>query len=114
MVEYDASAILMGTMGGAFFSVVAAYFNFSGPGILTSNVVAGFIASCTARNSENYIINGGVSGIGSSFTMLLVGILLQGTPVGFSNWNTLGIFSLGLSIGGAGFVFGVIGAYVGK
>ena len=114
MVEYDAYAIIMGTVVGAFFSLFAAYFGFPGPGILTSNVVAGFVASFTAKNKEKYIINRGVSGIGSSSATLLVGILLQGTPMGFSSWNTLGILSLGLSMGGAGFVLGIVGAYGGN
>jgi hypothetical protein len=114
MVEYDASAIFLGTMGGVIFSVATAYFGFSGPGILTSNVIAGFTASYAAKEKGNYIINGGVSGITSSLAMVIVGFLLQGTPAGFSNWNTLGLFSLGLSIGGAGFVLGILGAYFGN
>lgn len=96
MVEYDASAILLGTIGGMVFSVAAAFLGFSGPGILTSNVISGFTASCTTKGKGKYIINGGVSGITSSLAMLVAGFLLQGTPAGFSNWNTWGLFSLGL------------------
>lgn len=76
--------------------------------------MAGFVASFTAKNKEKYIIKGGVGGIDSSFAMLLVGILLQGTPMGFSSWNTLGILSLGLSMGGARFVLGIVGVYGGN
>ena len=114
MVEYDTSAILIGTTGGVIFSVATAFFGLSGPGILTSNVIAGLTASFAAKEKGNYIINGGVSGITSSLAMVVVGFLLQGTPAGFSNWNTVGLFSLGLSIGGAGFVLGILGAYLGK
>ncbi len=114
MVEYDASAIFLGTIGGVIFSVATTFFGFSGPGILTSNIIAGFTASYAAKEKGNYIIDGGVSGITSSLAMVIVGFLLQGTPAGFNNWNTLGLFSLGLSIGGAGFVLGILGAYFGN
>lgn len=90
---------------GIIFSIVAALSGFPGPGILTSNFIAGFTASYSDQEKKDYILNGGISGILSSVGMIVIGLLFNGTPVGFSNWNTLGLVSLGLSIVGAGFFY---------
>jgi hypothetical protein len=44
MAEYDSTSIFIGTLAGIIFTIVAAFFGFSGPGILTSNFVDGFTA----------------------------------------------------------------------
>jgi hypothetical protein len=112
MAEYNSTSIFIGTLAGIISSIVAAFFGFSGPGILTSNFVAGFTALIQTMKKNDYILNGGLSEIMSSVGMIFIGLLFNGTPVGFSNWNTLGLVSLGLSIGGAGFFIGIIGGYV--
>lgn len=44
MAEYNFTSIFIGTLAGIIFTIVAAFFGFSGPGILTSNFVDGFTA----------------------------------------------------------------------
>lgn len=111
MADYDLASILVGTIAGAIFSIVAALLGFPGPGILSSNFIAGFVASYVAREKTGYILKGGLSGIFSSVAVLIAGLLLSGTPVAFSSWDVFGLVSLGLSIGGAGFFIGIIGGY---
>ncbi len=65
-MDYDLSSIFIGTLAGIIFSIVAAFFGFSGPGILTSNFVAGFTAAYSDKEKKDYILNGGISGIMSS------------------------------------------------
>lgn len=44
MVKFDLTSTIIGSLGGAFFSVIVSFLNLSGFGILLSNIIAGFIA----------------------------------------------------------------------
>lgn len=114
MAKFDLSSVVIGSIAGGFFSLISTYTNFSGFGILLSNIVAGFVAVYVSGAKEDYIITGGVSGIFSSFIMLIIAFLLPFTPLGFSNMNIFGFISVAISISGGGFILGIIGGAISK
>ena len=114
MTRFDFSSVVIGSIAGGFFSLISTYANFSGFGILTSNIVAGFVAVYVSESKEDYIIISGVSGILSSFIMLIIAFLLPFSPLGFSNLNVFGFISVAVSISGGGFILGMIGGLIAK
>ena len=114
MTKFDLSSVLIGSFAGGFFSLISTYANLSGFGILLSNVVAGFAAAYVSEAKEEYILIGGVSGILSSFIMLIISFLLPFTPLGFSNLTIFGFVSVAISISGGGFILGMIGGAISK
>lgn len=114
MAKFDLSSVIMGSIAGSFFSLISTYANLSGFGILASNIVAGFITVYISEAKEDYIINGGASGIISSFLMLIIAFLLPFTPLGLSNLTIFGFVSVAISISGGGFILGIIGGYISK
>ena len=115
MAKFDLSSVIIGSsIAGGFFSLFATYVNFSGFGILLSNVVAGFVAVSVSKTKEDYIITGGVPGILSSFIMIIISFLLPFTPLGFSHLDIFGFVSVAVSISGGGFILGMIGGYISK
>lgn len=113
-MKFDLSSVLIGSTAGGFFSLISTYVNISGFGILLSNVVAGFTAVYVSEAKEEYILIGGVSGILSSFIMLIILFLLPFTPLGFSNLTIFGFVSVAISISGGGFILGMIGGAISK
>ncbi len=114
MIKFDFSSVVIGSIVGGFFSLVSTYANLSGFGILLSNIVAGFITVYVSKDKEDYILIGGVSGIFSSFIMLIIAFLLPFSPLGFSNLNVFGFISIAISISGGGFILGMIGGAISK
>ena len=114
MTKFDLSSVIIGSIAGGFFSLISTYINLSGVGILLSNVVAGFAAVYVSEAKEEYILIGGVSGILSSFIMLIISFLLPFTPLGFSNLTVFGFVSVAISISGGGFILGMIGGAISK
>lgn len=114
MVKFDLASIIIGSLGGAFFSVIVSLLNLSGFGILVSNIIAGFIAVYVCERKEDFILIGGVSGIVSSFIMLVFAFLLPDTPIGFINLSVFGYISIAISISGGGFFLGAIGGFIAK
>jgi hypothetical protein len=51
---------------------------------LTSNFVDGFTAAYSDKEKKDYILNGGTNGIMSSSGMIVIGLLSNRTPFGFS------------------------------
>jgi len=114
MAKFDFSSTLIGSIAGGIFSVIATFLNLSGFGILLSNIIAGFIAVSVSEEKEEFILIGGVSGIVSSFIMLLFSFLLADTPIGFKNLSIFGFIAVAISISGGGFILGAIGGYISK
>lgn len=114
MAKFDLTSTIIGSFGGAFFSVIVSLLNLSGFGILTSNIIAGFIAVYVSEQKEDFILVGGVSGIASSFIMFLFAFLLPDTPINFSNLSFFGFISVTISISGGGFFLGAIGGFIAK
>ncbi len=113
-MKFDLSSVVIGSIAGGFFSLISTYINFSGFGILLSNVVAGFAAVYVSKAKEEYMLIGGVSGILSSVIMLIISFLLPFTPLGFSNLTVFGVVSVAISISGGGFILGMIGGAISK
>jgi hypothetical protein len=114
MTKFDFSSTLIGSIAGGFFSIIASFLNLSCSGILLSNIIAGFVAVYISEQKEDYILIGGVSGIVSSFIMLLFSFLLADTPIGFKNLTIFGFIAVAISISGGGFILGAIGGYISK
>ncbi|MGB9937173.1 MAG: hypothetical protein ACPK7O_05585 [Methanobacterium sp.] len=114
MSKFDFSSVIIGSIAGGIFSVLASFIDISGFGILLSNVVAGFVAVYVSKQKEEYIILGGVSGILSSIIMLIITFLLPQTPLGISNLTISGFIAIAISISGGGFILGIIGGYIFK
>jgi len=114
MTKFDITSVIIGSLAGAFFSIFASFFNFSGFGILLSNIIAGFTGVYVSEQKEEYIIIGGVSGIISSLIMLIFAFILPDTPLGFQNLSIFGFISIPVSISGGGLILGVIGGYASK
>jgi hypothetical protein len=112
MTKFDFPSILIGSIAGGFFSIFASFLNLSGFGILLSNIIAGFIAIYVSEVKEEFILIGGVSGIISSFIMLIFAFLLSDTPIGFKNLTIFGFIAVAISISGGGFILGAIGGYI--
>jgi hypothetical protein len=112
MTKFDFYSTLIGSIAGGFFSIFASFLNLSGFGILLSNIIAGFIAIYVSEAKEEFILIGGVSGIISSFIMLLFAFLLADTAVGFKNLTIFGFIAVAISISGGGFILGAIGGYI--
>ena len=114
MTKFDFPSTLIGSIAGGFFSIFASFLNLSGFGILLSNIIAGFIAIYVSEVKEEFILIGGVSGIISSFIMLIFAFLLSDTPIGFKNLTIFGFIAVAISISGGGFILGAIGGYISK
>ena len=114
MAKFDLSSVIIGSVAGGFFSLFSTYANLSGFGIIMSNVVAGFVAVFVSKSKEDYIITGGVSGIFSSFIMLIMSFSLPFTPLRFSNLDIFGFLAVAVSISGGGFILGMIGGLISK
>jgi len=114
MAKFDLSSVIIGSVAGGLFSLISTYANLSGFGILSSNIVAGFVAVFVSEAKEDYIIIGGISGIFSSVIMLMISFLLPFTPLGISNLTVFGFISVAISISGGGFILGMIGGLVSK
>ncbi len=114
MTKFDLPSVIIGSIAGGFFSLISTYANLSGFGILLSNIIAGFIAVYVSKTKEDYIIISGVSGILSSFIMLIIAFLMPFSPLGFSNLNVFGFISVAISISGGGFILGMIGGVISK
>lgn len=114
MAKFDLSSVIIGSIAGGFFSLFSTYASLSGFGIVISNVVAGFAAVFVSKSKEDYIITGGVSGIFSSFIMLIISFLLPFTPLGFSNLDIFEFLAVAVSISGGGFILGMIGGLISK
>jgi|GEM_PF-1792842 len=106
--------IAAGSLAGALFSLFSTYAYLSGFGILFSNVVAGFTANYFAESKDDYLLVGGVSGIISSVLMVAIAMLLPESPLGFSNLSVFGFLSVAVSLGGGGFLLGVLGGFISK
>ena len=114
MTRFDLPSIIIGSIAGGLFSFISTYANLSGFGILLSNIVGGFVAVLVSKTKEDYILISGVSGILSSFIMLIIAFLLPFSPLGFSNLNVFGFISVAVSISGGGFILGMIGGLIAK
>jgi hypothetical protein len=114
MTKFDLSSVIIGSIAGGFFSLISTYANLSGFGILASNIVAGFVSVYVSEAKEEYILIGGLSGLLSSFIMLMIAFLLPFTPLGFSNLTVFGFVSVAISISGGGFILGMIGGFFSK
>lgn len=114
MAKFDFQSVLIGSIAGGLFSILSTFAFLSGFGILISNVIAGFVAVYASENKKEFIITGGVSGIISSFIMLIIAFLLPETPLGFRNLTIFGFISIAISISGGGFILGAIGGYISK
>jgi len=114
MAKFDFTSVIIGSIAGGLFSLFSTYANLSGFGILASNIVAGFVAVYVSEAKEDCIIIGGVSGILSSFIMLMISFLLPFTPLGISNLTVFGFVSVAISISGGGFILGMIGGLISK
>jgi hypothetical protein len=114
MARFDLSSVIIGSIAGGFFSLISTYVYLSGLGILASNIVAGFVAVYVSEAKEDFIITGGVSGILSSFIMLIISFILPDTPLGFTNLTVVEFISIAISISGGGFILGVLGGCASK
>ena len=114
MTKFDLSSVIIGSIAGGCFSLFSTFAALSGFGILLSNVFAGFVAVYASENKEEYIITGGVSGIISSFLMLMFAFILAYTPIGFKNLTIFGFIAVAISISGGGLILGAIGGYISK
>lgn len=114
MARFDVFSVMIGSIAGGFFSLISTFANFSGFGIILSNVFAGLIAVYVSEQKDDYILIGGLSGIISSFIMLILAFILPDTPIGLKNLTIFGFIGVAISISGGGFLLGVTGGYISK